>query len=165
MILEDKKYNGEINFDGKTLSGRIGIKNNATSYKAAGRFHDIKCNFCGRANRISLELIKAQKEFDDFMRKSLAQNGALDEITANQPTIVDFRCGACNMPLANTFVPRDDTSSSNSFGKAEIYTDTEYAKHVGSIVDSWSNKPINRVNKDFISNKLEQAESERNKDK
>lgn len=162
MKLKDAKYEGEINFNGKELTGRIGLRSdNQTSYQASGRFHDMKCNFCGRANRISLELIKAQKEFDTFMRHSLAQQGALDEITANQPTIVDFRCGACNMPLANTFVPNDDTSSSNSFGKAEIYSDKEYASHLESLVDSWSNKPIKRVSKEFIANKLKEAESDK----
>ena len=62
------------------------------------------------------------------------------------------------MPLANTFVPNRGTSSSNSFGKAEIYSDKEYASHLESLVDSWSNKPIKRVSKEFIANKLKEAE-------
>lgn len=160
MKLKDAKYEGEINFNGKELTGRIGLRSdNQTSYQASGRFHDMNCNFCGRANRISLQLIKAQKEFDNFMKKSLAQQGALDEITANQPTIVDFRCGACGMPLANTFAPSDDTST--GWGKAEIYSDKEYSQHLQSVTDSWQKKPINRVSKDFIANKLEEAEKEK----
>lgn len=160
MKLKDAKYEGEINFNGKELTGRIGLRSdNQTSYQASGRFHDMNCNFCGRANRISLQLIKAQKEFDNFMKKSLAQQGALDDITANQPTIVDFRCGACGMPLANTFAPSDDTST--GWGKAEIYSDKEYSQHLQSVTDSWQKKPINRVSKDFIANKLEEAEKEK----
>lgn len=159
MKFIDDKYETDVKVNGNELSGTIKLRNNnTTSYQASGRFHDMNCNFCGRANRISLELIKAQKEFDNFMKKSLAQNRALDEVTANQPTIVDFRCGACGMPLANTFVPVNDTSSSSSFGKAEIYSDREYAQHLQSITESWQKKPINRVSKDFIANKLQEAE-------
>lgn len=158
MKFIDEKYETDVKVNGNELSGTIKLRNNNTSYQASGRFHDMNCNFCGRANRISLELIKAQKEFDNFMKRSLAQNRALDEVTANQPTIVDFRCGACGMPLANTFVPATDTSSSGSFGKAEIYSDREYAQHLQSITESWQKKPINRVSKDFIANKLQEAE-------
>ena len=160
MKFIDDKYETDVKVNGNELSGTIKLRNNnTTSYQASGRFHDMNCNFCGRANRISLELIKAQKEFDNFMKKSLAQQGALDEITSNQPTIVDFRCGACGMPLANTFAPSDDTST--GWGKAEIYSDKEYSQHLLSLTDSWQKKPINRVSKDFIANKLEEAEKER----
>lgn len=120
-----------------------------------GKFHQVKCVFCGRKNNIDLAVIKQRLEIDkDKVRDRFHNNNVSDEdkyIDNAKGSMLSFRCGACGMPVSTTISKSD----------IEIYEVNEYQKEVAKVVNSIGDKEksgkVNRVSK-------QQYETERKRD-
>lgn len=107
----------------KTLSFNI-----HTSSKS-GKFHIIKCTHCDTPNQISLELIQKKLDFDNWLKREKQRNGIFS-IIDDQKSMCNFRCGKCNMPLADTYSDKE----------MEIYTAKEHSIEVGKFAESAKRK-------------------------
>lgn len=126
--------------DANTSSLGKDFEVNIHTSNAGGKYHTIKCSFCGTENRISLEVIKQKLEFDakvmrakiedkDYSRtREGDENLYMDNIKGS---VLSFRCGnkRCNMPISTTISKKD----------IEIYTTKEYGEKVSSFVETANN--------------------------
>lgn len=116
--------------DAHTSSLGKGFEVNIQSSNAGGKFHEVKCMFCGTKNRISLAQIKEKLEFDKkVLRAKLGNSQVSDEdkyIDNIKGSMMSFRCGKCGMSVSTT-ISKDDV---------EIYTTQEYQEKVKTDLSS-----------------------------
>lgn len=120
---------------------------NIQTSNKSGKYHYVKCPYCNVMNKISLEQIKAKKEFDDFVKQEAYRNKTLTEQRAIRPSFASFYCGnqKCQQKLTTTITDGKDSM---------IYTNMEYNKEVTSLADSLSRKQVQRTSKESLGRML-----------
>lgn len=115
---------------GEAFEKQINIKTSNSD----GKYHNIKCKFCGRVNKIPLERIvrkqKAEMELNKKNEKNWQKYGEenilIDRVKGS---LISFRCGHCNLGIATSISKKD----------IEIYNTKEYADEIQSRIDTIMN--------------------------
>lgn len=128
--------------DANTSSLGKDFEVNIATSNAGGKFHNIKCTFCGRINKISLQQIKDKLEYDSKVFKASLKDSRVSEEDKYMDNIkgsmCSFRCGNCNMPVSTTI----------SHKEMDIYETLEYHKEVQKVVDNIQQKGYKGITKE-----------------
>lgn len=121
--------------DAHTSSLGNAFERNIVTSSKDNKYHTLRCQFCGRENRISLSLIEQELKRDNAKLKSLLANKKVDDETKEMEIIygsrLAFYCGACKMSI---------TITRNIDNEIEIPTIKEYNDSIKSYMTSVLNK-------------------------
>lgn len=103
---------------------------NISTSNKDGKYHTMKCTYCGRTNRIPISAIKQRLEIDSKSAEARAKDKKTDMDTIAydraKGSMLSWYCGNCKM-LVSTSISHKDI---------EIYDVKEYGEEVASKTDS-----------------------------